>query len=196
MALKSLCLAAVLLLATGNSLFAEDLDIQKFEEVKVGKAAPARIVYLEADGTEGRQGESGAVPAIKMYLFPMPKTASVGIELLAQMDHLVMQDITPATTIKEGRIGVEVWASSDFKRVPNQDAHSKFGDGDFEGYPRALPDMDFWIIGPHHSFLSYLTPGQWTHVEGKFQISKGAHFEFHVPPGTGYIYLKDFVAKR
>ena len=57
------------------------------------------------------------------------------------------------------------------------------------------PDMDFWIIGSHHTFFSDLEPGKWTHVEGTFAIADKAFFEFHVPPGTGFVYLENFVAK-
>jgi len=195
MILRFVWLAAILLFATGNTLSAEELDINKFEEVNSGKGTPAKVVYLKADGTEGQKGDAGVMPAIKIGLSQMPKTNLSGIELLAQTDHLVMQDIATAIVSKEGSIGVDVWASPDFKRTYNNDPNGKVGPGDFNGYLMTLPDMDFWIIGTGHSFFSYLKPKIWTHVEGRFSIANGTHLEFHVPPGTGFVYLKDFVAE-
>jgi hypothetical protein len=189
---------AILLFATGNTLSAENIDINKFQEVNNGmnhgRQIPADVVYLKADATEGQKGDAGVVPAIKMGLSQMPKTNVSGILLLAQIDHLVMQDITTAIVTKEGSIGVDVWASPDFKRTFNNDPNGRVGSGDWNGFLMTLPDMDFWIMrGSQHTYFSYLKPGAWTHVEGKF-ITHG-HFEFHVPPGTGFVYLKDFVAK-
>ena len=195
MALKSVCLAVVLLLATGNALVAEGLDINKFEEVKDQKETPAKIVYLKADGSEGQKEDAGVVPVIKMELSQMPKTDRSGIELMALIDHLVMQDIATTIATTKGRIGVDVWASPDFKRALNNDPNGKVEPGEFNGLLMFPPDMDFWIIGPHHTFFSFLEAGKWTHIEGKFNIVNTAHFEFHVPPGTGFVYLKNFGAR-
>jgi hypothetical protein len=195
MRVDQILLAAILFGVSRGLVLADGFDLNRFQEVKNGKTYPAKIVYLKEDATEGKQGEAGTVPALKLELSPMPNTSLMGIELMAQIDHLVMQNITTLIATKRGRIGVDVWASPSFKRVPNEDANSKVGAGNFNGYLMTPPDMDFWIIGTQHSFFSYLKAGQWTHVEGDFQIANTAHFEFHVPPGTGFIYLKNFVAK-
>jgi len=185
----------ILFCPTVNALSAEDLDINKFQEVKNQKETPAKIVYLKADGSEGKKEDADVVPAIKMELSEMPKTNSKGIELMAQIDHLVMQDIATTIAIPKGNIGIDVWASPDFKRATNNDPNGKVDPGDFNGYPDVPPDMDFWILCYPHSFFSILETGKWTHVEGRFKIVNGAHFEFHVPPGTGFVYLKNFVIK-
>ena len=195
MALKSLSFTAVLLLAIGNALFAEDLDINNFKEVKNQKEIPAKIVYIKADGSEGQKEDAGVVPVVKMELSQMPKTDFVGIELMAQIDHLVRPDVSTTIATKKGSIGVDVWASPDFKRAPNNDPNGKVEPGDFNGHLMFPPDMDFWIISPQHTFFSSLDTGKWTHVEGKFNNANAAYFEFHVPPGTGFVYLKNFVSK-
>jgi len=192
---KSVCLAALLLFGTGNVLLADEIDINKFEEVDNGnhnsKGTSAEVVYLTTDGTEGKKGDAGVVPAIKVKLSPKPPTSLAGVELLARIDHLVMPDVVG----KGGGVSVDVWASPDFKRVVNKDPNSQVNPGDYNGYLMNPPDMDFWIIGSHHTVFSDLKPGAWTHVEGKFNVIAGGPLEFHVPPGTGFIYLKNFVAK-
>jgi len=206
---RFLCLAAVSLLATGMALEAEDFDVNRFHEIdnaKGGKETPAKIIYLKEDGSEGRKEDANVVPAIKVELSPRPKTTLVGIELMAQIDHLVrngsdddidrfMKKHPTNISIEKGRIGVDVWASPDFRRAFNENPNSKVEPGEFNGYLMNPPYMDFWILGSQHTYFSNLSPGKWTHVEGTFSVAANWFLEFHVPPGTGFVYLKNFVSK-
>ena len=95
---------------------------------------------------------------------------------------------------KEGSIGVDV-ACPRFERASNHDPNGQVDPGDFNGFVMTIPNLDIWIIrGRQHTFFAYLKPGAWTRVEGKFGSMFG-HFEFHVPPGTGFVYLKNFFVK-
>jgi hypothetical protein len=152
-------------------------------------------VYLKADGTEGTEADSDAVPVIKLALaHGQARSVSQEIDLSDKPGGVHVQ--------------VDMYASSDFQR-------SKFA-SDYTvteryktlwEYDEQVMDTDFWIrLGPGVEYFDWLytiadaKPGKWETLKAWWPDAQkpGDHFTvyFSVPPGTGCVYLKNPIADK
>jgi hypothetical protein len=158
-----------------------------------GWSGDGERVLLKPDGTEGAEGDAGAIPVIKLAL-------SHG------QSRNVFQDLHLADNSKGLLFRVDVYPSADFER-------SKY-ESDYNDHERMIsssidimvPMTDFWIrLGPiltaNYSEWQYryhstdLKPGQWTTVTSRTESTDKLHdhftADFCVPAGNGALYLKN-----
>lgn len=174
-----------------NTAVADGFNFANFKEIYAngGKEKDAEIVYVLPDASIAKKGDPGASPAIRLALSSEP-------------EHLIMQDISFAQSTKDLDVSVEVWASKHLQ-------HGK-GDGEWSNAEPGLyyiqaavvhPNVDFWFLRGvgHGYFLTNLDLGKWKKVTAHFTSPYAAnldHFEFHVPVGTGFILLRNFVVSH
>jgi hypothetical protein len=147
------------------------------------------LVYLKADGTEGSDTDTDAIPVIKMHLRGESQS--------------VFQDYEAKDTPTTLHVKVDVYASSDFKRSTDSNDYNiqwKAG-GTWYWSALVIPNVDFWIRGASSTNcykLADLKPGAWTTVEGRFEgLPKDLDrsIDFCVPAGHGAVYIKNITVE-
>jgi hypothetical protein len=153
-------------------------DLLKNEDFKAGSQmwhGDGHVVYVKPDGTEGGEDDPGVVPAMK-------------IALERYQAHAVYQELNTKPVLASVQVSVEVFASADFKRVSVSD--SVVVDSG------SLMMHDF-VIRVNPDLLesgSDLKPGEWTKTRATFDLLHAAGergIYFLVPPGYGYVYLRN-----
>ena len=170
--------------------FAGTLNLTAFQEVYAmgSKTKAPDIIYVTSNGSLGKKGDPDVQTAIRLAL-------------TNESEHLVMQDVPTAAETKDLKVSVEAWMSSDFRHTG--------GDGQWKDAEPGIyyiqgmivhPNVDFWFLRtPGFGYkLTNLQQKHWITVEANFtspRASKTHHLEFHVPAGTGFLYLKNFSVK-
>ena len=147
-------------------------------------------VFLKVDGSEGTETDPDVTPVIKLAL-------------THGQSRLVSQEIDLRNKPPTLHAQVEMYASKDFQRskFPNDYTYLE----SFKImwlYGNYVPDVDFWIrLGPglQYGICIYTTteakPGQWTTLKATWGQGEKPydHFSvnFCVPPGDGFVYLKN-----
>ena len=173
-----LLLAAGMLLGTASSALCDNL-IQNadFKAGTQGWHGDGKAVFLKPDGTEGSETDRDVIPVLRLAL-------SKGHPLSAY------QVIRSKNAIGKMNLSVEVYASIDFKRSTHA--------GDYVV-------QDEWIQMPVVDFVVRLMPdfwetpgtlkaGQWVNVSGAWSGPNSTDERsifFVVPPGEGYVYIKN-----
>jgi len=144
------------------------------------------LAYLNADGTEGAEGDPGVTTVIK-------------IPMSSGNPHSEYQEFETHDTPTTLSAKVDVFASKDFQRSKFPEDYSidwKPG-GTWYWSALAIPNVDFWIRGSGSSYcykLASLKPGAWTTVAAHFEglhADEDRTMSFCVPCGSGVVYLKN-----
>ncbi len=181
-------LAALILAAMMPvTLQADYLKNSDFKEGSQLWHGDGQLAFLKPDGTEGAEGDPGAIPVLRLGL-------SKG------HTHAIFQDYQTPDHPKTQHIRVEVFASLDFKRSKfagdyTSELNWKAGTTVFVGND-IVPNVDFWMGDTCYyvTKLANLKPGEWVTVDLTFDTTPGndAHSVcFMVPPGEGAIYIKN-----
>ncbi len=174
-----LLLAAGMLLGTAASAFCDNLfQNADFKEGTQGWHGDGRAVFLRPDGTEGSETDPGVIPVLRLAL-------AKGHPLS------VYQTIRSKDAIGKLNLSVQVYASIDFKRSTHA--------SDYELQDEfTMPVVDFMIRlvggGDFGEWDSQLKAEQWVTVNGALSVSNTTDehsLYFVVPPGEGYVYIKN-----
>jgi len=148
------------------------------------------VAYLNADGSEGAEGDKGVTQVIKLSLSKSHPRS-------------IYQDYEAPADLAKLKVTVEVFASFDFKRSKfptdySQDVHWAAG-STWYWTGEEIPDVDFWIRGaPGFDYrLANLSPGQWATVKASWDAGGSATDRtlcFFVPAGDGAIYIRKATA--
>jgi hypothetical protein len=149
----------------GNADFKEGSQLWRGD----GQAA-----FLRPDGTEGSEGDPGAVPVIR-------------VALLKGRVRTVYQEFHTGGAPGKLQIKVEIYASVDFKRSNRA--------RDYQTYDY-MPNTDFMMrmLPDYFEKTSELKPDEWVTVEGVCtspMAGDNRSLYFIVPPGEGVIYIKN-----
>jgi len=173
-----LFLAAGLVLLTASSALCDNLlQNADFKAGTQGWHGDGKAVFLKPDGTEGSETDEGAIPVLRLSL-------AKGHPLS------IYQIIRSKDALGALKLSVQVYASIDFKRSTHasdyllQEEWLQMPVVDF--MVRFMPD--FWESD------GTLKAGQWVTVGGEGLGSNAADVRslfFVVPPGEGYVYIKN-----
>jgi len=173
--LSPLILTAALLMGMASLALCDNyLKNADFKEGSQMWRGDGQAAFLKPDGTEGEEGDPGAIPVIK-------------IALSKGQLHSVFQEFQTADAPGKLHIKVEVYASVDFKRS------NRASDYQTDDY---MPNTDFMIrfLPDYFQRMANLKPGEWVTVEGTLMSptpSEVRSVYFMVPPGDGVIYIKN-----
>ena len=144
------------------------------------------VAYLNADGTEGQQGDQGVTQVIK-------------IALSKSHPRYIYQEFTAPGDLARLNVTVELYPSFDFKRSTfpddySQDEHWTAG-STWYWSAETTPKVDFWIrAAPGYQYkLANLKPGQWNTVKASWDAGASATdrtISFFVPAGEGAVYIR------
>lgn len=147
-----------------------------FKEGTQGWHGDARVVFLKPDGTEGSETDQGAIPVLRLSLAKAHPLS-------------VYQVIHSKEAAGKLSVSIEVYASIDFKRSTHASDYTL--QDDF-----SMPVVDFMIrFSPdwwEHD--DKLKAGQWVPIRDTLSgltSSDERSIFFIVPPGEGYVYLKN-----
>jgi hypothetical protein len=153
------------------------LDNADFANGTQGWHGDGHVVYLKPDGTEGDQTDSGAVPVLK-------------IVLAKGQPHAVYQTLRSKDAASGTlHITVDVFASPDFKRSTHADDYATQ-----DSFPMTVTDFLIRMQPDWWEQDSSLTVGNWKTVRadyGALQAVDGRTIYFQIPPGDGFVYLKN-----
>ena len=168
------------------------LENGDFKDGLTGWRGGGEEVFLKADGSEGAETDSDVTPVIK-------------VTLTHGQSHAIYQEIDLHDKPSTLHVQIEMYASKDFQRskFPNDYNASQNYKTMWE-YGIVVPDADFWIrLGPGVRYLYplwfYATtdaqPGKWQTLKATWDKGekRGDQFtvNFCVPPGDGFVYLKN-----
>jgi hypothetical protein len=170
-------------------------DLLKDTSMQEGLAVwkgDGEVAYLNADGTEGAEGDKGVTQVIKL-------------SLSKSHPRFIYQDYEVPSDLANLKVTVEVFASLDFKRSKfptdySQDLHWTAG-STWYWSGEEIPDVDFWIRGaPGFQYeMANLKPGQWTTVKADWDAGASATDRtlcFFVPAGNGAVYIRKATADK
>jgi hypothetical protein len=187
---RMMSIGLVLVAVTALAVQADYLSNGDLKNGIVGWHGDGEAAFLNADGTEGAEGDAGVTPVIKLALSKGQPRA-------------VYQEYETRDNPTTQHIRVDVFASNDFKRSTfasdySTDINWKPG-GVWYWSAGAIPKVDFWIRGsPGFIYkLANLKPGQWVTVDGRWDSpppGEDRAVYFFVPAGEGTVYLKNAVA--
>jgi hypothetical protein len=172
-------LAACLFVGMASMAMSDNLfENADFKEGFQGWHGDGHAVFLKPDGTEGDETDPGVIPVIK-------------IALAKGQPHSVYQTIRSKDIAGMAHVSVEVFASIDFKRSTHADDYAVQDEfnmtvTDFEirfNQPDTWTEQD-----------SELKRGKWTTVHatwGAMQATEERAVYFIIPPGDGYVYIKN-----
>lgn len=174
-------LVAFVLSLSGRAWCDNVLDNADFSNGTQGWHGDGHVVYLKPDGTEGDQTDTGAIPVLK-------------IVLAKGQPHAVYQTLRSKDTMGNLHITVQVYASPDFKRSTHADDYAIQ-----DSFTMTVTDFLVRVAtgsGWTEEDAS-LKPGDWktVHAEsGAMQAADERSIFFQIPPGDGFVYLKNPVA--
>lgn len=134
------------------------------------------VVFIKSDGSEGDETDAGVVPVMR-------------ITLGKSQPHGVYQTLRNKDAVGRMTLSVEVYASPDFKRSTHGDDYAT---GDI--IPMTITDFVVRLLPDGWEHVSSLHPGQWTTIRHSFGLLTAADERtifFNVPPGDGFVYLKN-----
>jgi len=173
-----LLLAAGMLVGMASPAFCDNLlQNADFKSGTQGWHGDGRAVFLRPDGTEGSETDTGAVPVLRL-------TLAKGHPLS------VYQAIRSKDAIGKLNLSVQVYASIDFKRSTHA------SDYELEGEWLQMPVVDFMVrlMPDFWENDGSLKAGQWVTINGMWSAMTSAYERsifFVVPPGEGYVYIKN-----
>ncbi|HEX4141208.1 MAG TPA: hypothetical protein VHY09_12725 [Candidatus Methylacidiphilales bacterium] len=187
-----LSLLAVAVLLIPLALRADFLTDNTMQEGLSVWKGDGEVAYLNADGTEGQQGDQGVTQCIK-------------ITLSKSHPRYIYQDYTAPADLAHLNVTVEVYASFDFKRSKfpddySQDQHWTSG-STWYWSAETVPNVDFWMRGaPGYQYkMQNLKVGQWNTVKAGWDPGASATDRaicFFVPAGEGAIYIRKATATQ
>jgi len=158
------------------SLQADYLKNTDFSEGSQCWRGDGQAAYLNADGTEGAEGDPGVTPVIKVVL-------SSG------HPNYVFQEFSPQDAPAALHFSVQVYASVDFVRSKHASDY-QIDDGE------PMPTSDFMVrlMPDYNEQTATLKPGEWVTVSGTWTSPMTADdrsIYFFFPPGEGVVYIKN-----
>jgi len=159
------------------SLQANYLQNADFKEDSQLWHGDGQAAFLLPDGTEGAEGDKGAIPVIRIHL-------SKG------QSRVVYQEFQPKDTPARLHAHVQAFASLDFKRSQRA---SDYQSGDSLSN---MPTADFLVrlLPEYLEKTINLKPGQWVDVTCQWKVptpSDDRIIYFMVPPGEGTVYIRN-----
>jgi hypothetical protein len=185
---KNLVAAGLWAAAMAVPLQADYLTNTDFSDGISGWHGDGEAAYLKADGTEGAEGDVGVITVIKL---PLAERSS----------HSVYQEFDTRDHPKTLQFKVDVYASSDFKRSASPDDYtsevSNFQAGTTLIWSEiAVLNVDFWMrLDPGSYYkMDNLKPKTWVTLKVKWdsiEDDESRKIYFCVPPGDGFVYIKN-----
>jgi hypothetical protein len=184
---KTLAAAGLWAMAVAVPLQANYLTNTDFSDGISGWHGDGEAAYLKADGTEGAEGDVGVTTVIKLPL--------------SERSHSVYQEFETRDHPKTLQFKVDVYASSDFKRSASPDDYtsdvSNFQAGTTLIWSEiAVLNVDFWMRMDSGSYykMDNLKPKTWVTLKVKWssvEDDENRTINFCVPPGEGFVYIKN-----
>ncbi len=155
----------------GNNNYLKNADFKEGSQIWRGDGQAA---FLKPDGTEGSEGDPGAIPVLRLALSNGQARA-------------VFQEFYPHDAPRKLKFKVQVYASIDFKRSNRA--------SDYQSEDN-MPNADFLIrfLPDYFEHTASLKAGEWVTVTGSWDAmmaSDDRALYFMVPPGEGVIYIKN-----
>jgi len=159
------------------SLQADYLKNTDFSEGSQCWRGDGQAAFLNADGTEGNEGDPGVTPVIK-------------VTLSSGHPHFVFQEFSPQDAPAALHFKVQVYASVDFARSTHASDYQL--DDDYWSMPTA--DFVVRLMPNYYQRPFGLKPGEWVTIQGESSFPRPADdraIYFFFPPGTGVVYIKN-----
>jgi len=172
------CLLTVGLLVGTASLALSDnyLKNADFKEGSQMWHGDGQAAFLKPDGTEGSEGDPGAIPVLR-------------VALSESQTRSIYQEFQPQDAPGKVHFSVDVYASLDFKRSKRAEDYQT---EDFAGMP--IADFMIRYLPDYFQQTAPLKPGKWVTIKATFggqEASDDRAVYFIVAPGTGVIYIKN-----